>query len=391
MNVANEDVVRYIRTHQQPANYKIACRIGDDLISNTDTLNSTELKQFVFSKLDALTQHFDFGTSFAQPVAILYQEYISEELMVYLHQWLRTKCADIENITVVLSQSLGMKNWWKEWCNIYHEKSFSIVELSWAYCESAYRTCFSPGEFVSHPDIVTEKNKMMQYHFSYWAGGTKHYNDRSYIAMRVLEFLDHCLFDSLYKLPPKQVLLDYAEQITYFKSQDTIDLISSLYDTKVNSDGEVKIKNINNNTAIKKRVQQFCFVDSFTWNNNRCCFASVIRETKNNDLHQAFTEKTMRAFWHHLVAIPLCYNAVSNLEAQGFWFPHDLIDYRYQGVRDFHDRVSMAIQSIKKLIADHSINDLKNYYNNHTEHFYYNAKLIKDLGDDSQRLHQKYL
>ena len=388
--ISNEDVVRFIRTKQQPLHGHIVCRIVDDLNKSIAKLNSAEMKTFVFSTLDNLTSHFDFSVSFNDPVYILYHEYISEEVMVVLHQWLRTKCANIENITVVFSQSLGMAQWWKCWCDTYHEKSFSVVELSWAYTENGYRHHFSPTQFSRHTDIVSDKNNLMQYYFSYYAGGTVHYNDRSYISLRVSEFMDYCLFDSLYTLPPKQEILNYVESITYFSSQETVDLISLLYDANVNTDGSFKIP-ANENTQNRTRFEGFNFNNNFQWSNDSRCFASVIRETKNNALHQTLTEKTLRVFWNHLVAVPLCYNSVENLEAQGFWFPHNLIDYRYQSVKDFNQRVSAAMEQIKKLISDYTIEQLKKYYNDHVEHFFSNAQIIENLAVDSQRLNQKYI
>ena len=82
------------------------------------------------------------------------------------------------------------------------------------------------------------------------------------------------------------------------------------------------------------------------------------------------------AFLHHMVVIPVTLHGVKELEHMGFWFPHDIFDYSYQTESRFAYRTKHMINSIKQLIANLSIGDMQQYYNDNIDKFHANAKLV---------------
>lgn len=347
--------------------------------------------KYMIPVLEELFKGVDWSKSFETPLVIIYDEVLITEILIGIHSWLRTKCADIENITIVTSHHCGVQRWWKQWCDVHQQRSFSIAELSFGYSHhmnkrpDAYNLTPYPLPETRQPDfplpimpdltnIANRKNIL--YHFNIY-GGTYPSSDRMYIILRLLELRDHGVVDYIGTVSDKQTILNYVEEITYFKNQTEINAISNMYD-----------RYIVNNRLIKQElkfdisympVKNDPFFSGYQYDVDNHCFASVVRETINFHPYSTVTEKTLKAFLHHLAVIPITYRAVDDLEAQGFWFPHDVIDYSYQSQSDSGRRINMMIDAIKQMIKKFSTDDLNRYYQENLNHFHHNTKLVYDI------------
>jgi hypothetical protein len=370
-----------IPTDKLVPNGKIVGKIYDELlqaITNAPLLDQNK-SRYVSVVLEEIFKDVNWSESFEIPLVIICDEIITSEILIILHQWLRTKCADIENIVVVTCNHTGVHRWWKKWCDVYHQQSFSIIELSLGYSYS-----------MNHPPIryplppipsanTIQSKKNILYYFNVY-GGTYPTLERLYIVLRMLELRDYGVVEYLGELYDKQKILDYIENITYFKNQKEIDKVTALYDQYVINHRLLPQQLQFDITSNPTKNEPFFSGHQLTVDNH--CFANVVRETMNFEPYNTVTEKTLRSFLHHLAVIPTGYQAVADLEVQGFWFPHDVIDYGYQNQPDHSCRMTLIINAIQRMIDKFSINDLNQYYQENLKHFHHNTKLVYDIVQD---------
>ena len=152
MQIDVSDIVNYVRYNQQPNHVKFVGKIVGELIL---ALNSASPKESTFTRLDEIFKNVDWSESFIRPLIILHFEFLHNETVVYIHEWLRQKCADIENISIVSSES-HLKKWWSNWCSSMHQKSFSITELLYIYTDTCIDMTFGGNSLVDNPNIVDE-------------------------------------------------------------------------------------------------------------------------------------------------------------------------------------------------------------------------------------------
>lgn len=335
-------------------------------ISNAPLLD--DKKRCLALALDEMFKDVDLSKSFETPLCIMYDEIFYEEIIVGIHYWLRTKCANIENIILITAEHTGLARWWKDWCKVHHERSFTVVEMSYGYSH------FLDNQLLSKPDTIeTTKNKNIQHYFNLY-GGTYPSNDKMYLVLKALELYDYGIIECLGEFYPKQSILDYVENITYYTNQQDIDHISSLYDQYIHNNKMTSKSFVS--TSPPAVTRDSIFFSGHQYHVDGHCFASIVRETVNDRPFSSVTEKTLRAFVHQLAVIPTGYLAVDELELQGFWFPHDIIDYSYQHEPDYSRRITKLIDSVKQLVRQHSLDDLQKYYSNNLEHFHHNVQLV---------------
>jgi hypothetical protein len=326
--------------------------------------------------LDKLFEKQDLTLSFKQPVYILYDETLTSVILISIHRWLRTKCADIENITLITTHHIGVAAWWKDWLHANHEKSFKIIELSCGYASfmNRERETFE----ISPPPTLeyVSSNKNIQHYFNLY-GGTYPTNDKLYLILKSLELNEHGIIGYLGNFLSKQQLLKYAENITYYKNQKEVKNIECLYDQFV--DDKKLIKGNKTIDTDHLPIKNEKFFTGYQYFCDNLCFISVVRETYNDQPFITVTEKTLRAFLHHLVVMPTGYQSVQLLEAQGFWFPHDLLNYDYQYEKNYAQRISKLIQSLHHVIKNFSIADLQNYYYKNLQKIHNNLFLVLQI------------
>ena len=326
---------------------------------------------YVEQVLENMFDCYDWSRSFHTRQILVYDEVLPSDLLIIIHKWLRRKCADIENISLVVTHHLGLCTWWKNWCDLNHEKSFSIKEILFTNSPNYNKKWFQ--NIPPLPSIDWYKhNKLLSTLLSFYGGGYSK-NDRIFLILKILEFADVAEIDYLGKFPPKQSILDYVESIFFFKNQKEIDNLTLVYDKHVRHDMTLHTASRFNHLKIHDEGINW---NARQWEIDRHCWASVVRETSNDDFYTCVTEKTLRAFLHHVAVIPVGFRAVRELEKLGFWFPHDVVDYSYQDLKLFSDRVNGMIDSIRILSANWSFDQLNDFYLKHIDKFQHNAKLV---------------
>ena len=343
-----------------------------DVIANAPLMD--DKKHYIAQALDEIFKDVDLTKSFTSPLCIVYDETFYEEVIVGIHYWLRTKCADIENITIITAEHNGMAQWWSSWCQVHHERSFNIVEMSYGFSH------FLIGELIEPPDVQdTTSQKNIQHYFNLY-GGSYPTKDKLYLILKSLELYHFGIVEYVGNFSTKQDVLDYVEHITYFKNQQEIDHISKLYDQYILGN-KLIIKSITDNSVPSFMEGSYFFTGHQYYVDNHC-FASIVRETINDQPFSTVTEKTYRAFLHQMAVVPVGYHSVKYLEVQGFWFPHDIINYDYQYEPDYSRRVTALIESVKQFTNQYSIEDLQQYYQTNVKKFQHNAQLCYTIRHD---------
>lgn len=341
-----------------------------DAINEAPTIG--ERNEYVSKTLEKILGDYDWGKSFSKRQVLVFDAQIFPALLEYIHNWLRTKCLDIENIYIVTTHHRGINKYWRRWCELFQCRSFQIKEL--LITNTVNEKCQWHQDYASLPSLdFFRENKEITNSFSYYGGGWRN-DERDYLVLKMLEFADTAEIDYLAKFSDKENILAYTENITYFKNQPEIDYISEMYDRYVGPDGKLSLPKKFDGVSTQYEKIDY---SGTQWKTDKHCFASIVRETNNSTLHYScLTEKTLRVFLHHSVVIPLGFDAVVELENLGFWMPHDIIDYSYQNEPMFIDRVNGAVSVMRNLLEEHTFSQLQQYYIDNIDRFQYNAELV---------------
>lgn len=346
--------------------------INHELLELVTQVSSAESKTLhIKKKLDAMFGTYDWTKSFSTPQSLVYDDVLLSDTLVDLHHWLRSKSADIENIELIVTHHTGVKNWWQQWCQTNHERSFAIRELFLSSSPAVHKRWFARLSPLPQIDFFRKEKKISKY-FSYY-GGSYATLEREYLLLKMLQFRDIASIEFIGQFGNKKQLLDYVEQITYFKKQNEIDYIDRTHSKFIINSRLVQGNPIN---SVKDEKISF---SGHQWSIDKICFASVVRETINNDRFACLTEKTIRAFLHHCVVVPIGYQAVHDLELLGFWFPHDIFDYSYQDERCFSERVEKLASGLEKMYKCLSIDRLQKYYIDNLDRFHGNSRLVFEI------------
>lgn len=358
-----------------PTDYELAGKIDNELkLALKDGPSFDGKKTRVFKALDRIFADYDWSKSFSKPVVIDHHEVITPELIVFIHEWLRTKCCNIENITLLITTSFGAQDWWDNWCLLFNQKSFAIVEKWWMTTQpDHWFDWWYASEYPPAEQIASEKK--FSYYFNLY-GGRYSSMDKMYIILKFLQLRDHGVIEYLGTADAKDHIINYIETICYFQNQKEVDFLSGIYDLHFEN-SKLKPQQLDFELPVPVECEPMFGKHQYPLDNR--CFASVIRETFNDLPYPIITEKTYRAFLHHQACVPVGYRAVEQLEAKGFWFPHDVIDYNYQYEKDFAKRVDAATESIKQLIQQFTLSQLEDYYHSNVDKFHSNNKLVHDF------------
>ena len=342
-----------------------------DAVNKAPTIG--ERDKYVSEALENMFGSYDWQKSFKMPQLLIFDGQIFPALLEYIHNWLRTKCLDIENVYLVTTHHRGIHKYWKRWCQTFQCKSFEVREC--LITDTTNENCqwHQEGDITIPPIDFFKENKEITNSFSYYGGGWAN-DERDYLALKMLEFADTAEIDYLANFSSKENILAYTENINYFKNQADVDYISDTYDNYVSADGKLLLER-----KFFGEASQYEKLDysGAQWEADRHCFASIVRETNNSTLHYScLTEKTLRVFMHHSVVIPLGFDAVAEIENIGFWMPHDIIDYSYQSEPLFIDRVEGALNVMRNLMEKYTFSQLQEYHLKNIEKFQYNADLV---------------
>jgi hypothetical protein len=335
-----------------------------------------ETQDHLEKTLDEMLGIHDWTQTFDQPCELLHDEIVNPELLRGLHDWLRARACNIENITVVTTHDLGVSEWWESYKQLFKIKSFSIREELFFDSLRFRPYMFQDIQPVPGQEELAQQ-KTFSKHFAYYGGWAYSLDDRNLLTLKISQLADHGIVQQMSKFRERQMLLNFAEWVTYYCGQQFVDEINALYDTYVEPrDLAWKCQQVVDGPS-PIHDERFDF-SSYQWEVDRRCFATVVRETHNDRLWPSVTEKTYRALYHHTAAMPMGYRSIELLERLGFWFPHDIIDYSYQHQSEFVPRLEAFVGSVQKLTLL-PLDMLRQYWLDNFPKFQSNAELVYHL------------
>lgn len=349
----------------------------------------TDKNPVIANCLDQLFGKHDWLAAFDRPQVIVYEEVITAEILQGMHAWLRTKATDITNIVLICTSNVDVADWWQRWSELYHEKSFQIREVFFTspLGRSYWHDTFLGAEYRSQEYF--QKNKSTDHLFVY-RGGTYASHQREYVTLALIALALDGHVDHMAAFGDHDALLAYVEHQTYFGDQTHVDLISNQYRTHVDKNGTLATAQpalrLARGVDLSSQQRHQATHLQQHWDMDRTCWATVARETLDDNLFACVSEKILRAFWHHTVCMPLGYRAVAALERRGFWFPHDVVDYSYQTHRDFSSRVKGLCQELVRLSQCFTKHQLHRYYLDNIQNFQHNVTTVQKFLDDARHL-----
>ena len=324
--------------------------------------------------LPATLLSYDWTQSFGMPQVIYYDERITIATLETLQNFFRARACNIENVVVITSHALGAAEWWQQRSKLYLEKTFKIQE--WLLCRTmTWPKWMSKLEILKEDEI--KKQKKLRYFFSFY-GGTNPKMDRLYITLKVRDLAQFGVIDCLTNVRwTKEQFLNHAMWLTYFQDPSEEQEIMRLYDAYVSNDHIIPSHQFPQLADLPKGNPNIFSYSGYHWRVDSMCLSTVCNETENMQPWAMVSEKTLIPFLHHNLVIPIGYRAVDFLEAQGFWFAHELIDYSYQYEPNWLTRLNLMIQSIKH--AQHKIaNRYTDFFNDHFVNIRSNALRVYD-------------
>ena len=364
MHLTNQDLLAFKATAQQPSDGTIVAGLinAELLFALRDTADSESKDKVIWPVLEQIFTGFDWSQGFEHNIVIIYDETFTPEIAQSLHYWLRTKCTRIENIHVICLDNPAAQ-WWQRWCDVMHERSYRVVDV--------LHTVNADRYFSGQTPPLRDAQGIHR-HFSYW-GGSYPSRSKNYLLMEISQYRPWAYVDNMGPLLPRQEILDYVENITYYQSQVTVDRIAQCYDELVRDH-----QFLSNVQGTKKHDEPFDG-RGLQWHIDQQCMACVVRETDDTLPYANITEKTLRAFWHGSMVIPISYQAVCDLERCGFQFAHDLFDYSYQHEPDFFRRVQALKRSLDRFIQQCPADRLPQLWHQHRRIWQHNAQTVVRL------------
>ncbi len=358
--------------------YVLAGIIHEQLITAIGRASDQEAKFLhIFNKLDEMFMGFDWTQSFDRPVVIIYDETLYSLCLVEIHNWFRRKSANLANIYLITTHSINSREWWHNYCTVMHLDSYNVIDT---YFTPKFANKYLQDlPNLNYDSILSTKISKIKYLFSYY-GGSYGVQERDYLALQMCEFYNTAMIDYVGTFKSRERFVAYAEQITYFMDHQCVTELDQHYQQFVSDHGKLIT-----HPHWKDYTNQFQQNETFSlsglqWEVDQECFATVIRETKQDECFYQGSEKTWRTFYHCNIAIPMGYNSVADLESQGFWFPHDLIDYDYQTEPIFHKRTQKLKQTLRQL-SKHTASELKKYVETNWDNLVHNSKKINELSE----------
>ena len=315
-------------------------------------------------------QH-DWSDSFHKPQVIYFEDIVTSEILMGLHRYLRTQCADITNVVVIVTSNLGVSDWWREWCRVFHERSFQV--LDWPISHTfGWKLQYIPRTPPDWHQLWQHKSHNLHRLFSFY-GGTYAKKSRCWMTLKLCHLAPYGYIDYVGTFCDQQGLVDYVENLTYFMDQAQVDLVRDAHTRWVTPQGRFLANFEHSSDQVIERIVH----QGTQWKLDQQCFFSVARETEDEDCFATISEKTFRSLCHFMVPLHAGYQVSQHLERMGFWLPHDLVDFGYQSAPQFRDRVD----SIVSILEDFSgrMPELQRYFVQNQDKFMYNAQLALQL------------
>lgn len=342
----------------------------------------TEILDFIITKREhdnwesTITQFFNnlfkigFNQSFNQPLVIYYREPITEEILELIHTYIRNQCGNIENIVFITTLSVGLKRYYKNFCQLHSTRGFNIIEVPWLTWDQKYVPEETEKQLYQLP-----KKENIQSLFSFY-GGTYEVKipERTIMTLFASRYADIAQVESMTKAAEWQEVENYLEYLTYFVDVDLINKYRLDYNRSVDNGSYVIPQLIKTESQI--------FNETFNrqgpqWQVDSKSFFSLIRETICTQNFYILTEKTMRCFFHGIAVLPIHgANIIDDLEDMGYVINRNLIDYSYLKEENLVYRLESLGTQLDSIKQNLNFDDLYQIWLDNYDQFAYNCNYL---------------
>jgi len=331
--------------------------INTELLTVISTVDPAEHKEkYIHLFLDEFLNKVDLTKSFNSKLILIYDEVLPTEILLAIHFWFHKKCCNLKNIILITTHTMGVEKWYQQYLRLFGYNGIRVIEaplISTTYTK--HKLTFSP--------IISKFNKDLKFYFSYY-GGSYGSLERDFLATIFLDInLGYVDYMAGFTSNINQ-FNNYSEQQSNFLDRNFVDQIIQVR------------KNTNFKITTQEFAEPFGKKDGFQFNLDCQSACHIIRETMNDTPYSIVTEKTIRSFLHKQIPIPLGLEAIDNLEAVGFKFDHNIIDYSYQFESNFYKRMKLVCKQIENLSNNYTLKDLENYFSAHEDLLCYNYNYI---------------
>jgi hypothetical protein len=322
--------------------YKKICSIKGELLDLVSSVPELEHKEkYIHKFLDDYIDSNSLLESFNRKIVFVYDETITTEIFISIHNWFLKKCCNIKNILFVSTHTLGLGEWYQKYLRLFGQTGFVVVEVP-------LYTFYMPGVINSYENLNKPHiNKELKYYFDFY-GGTYGSLNRDFLVSLFLTHQSIGHVDYLGGFTNNTGKFDgYLEQLTNFCDRNACD---QLVENK-------KLLQF----ASRKNIDKMQLVKNVAYNSNvhSVSACQIIRETMDNQNFSILTEKTLKGFLNLQFIIPLGFQSIRHLENLGLLFDHDLIDYSYQEEPNFYKRAQLVSEQVGKLKQRYSLKDLE--------------------------------
>jgi len=338
--------------------HKIISRITVEILQIISNAPADDNKEkYIHNYLDKTIFKKDLLDSFQRPVIVIYDEVLTVEILLAIHLWFIKQSCNIDNIFLVTTHTLGASEWYKKYLNLFGLRGFRLVEaplMSRRYVD----------RFIDIPKKDIFSNKKIKHYFSYY-GGSYPSLEKDFLVTVMLQLPNGCVEYMSGFSNDEEKLDNYLEELTGFCDRKTVDNLMNIRRSFVFTKN--KTQTLNETFNLLGHQYQI---------DQQCAF-QIIRETNNSTPFSCITEKTLRSFIHGQLPIPLSgKNSVNNIKKLGFLLDSNIIDYNYQYLDTFYERIQAVVTEVCRIQKNFSLEDLTNYINDNLDLIEYNYKYV---------------
>jgi len=316
---------------------KVVASVGRNYYDEYD--KNEDLKMKLAIKYDL--SDVDLKESYDTRIAIIYDEAITTDNMIYFHNWLMWQSADIRNVVMVFTHTVNLEKWYREYCAVMQYVPMKIIDapqLAYWYDDLGQHT-------------YTGSIQYAQDNYGQYFGGTKTNvsNDVKALMIQDSKYIDAEYAAGLDADHDK--LLNHLEVSTNWVDQELCDKIVYQYNiTQYNQS-----KTNRQRSEVINRVQELA--QSVT-DNHTVSPLLIVRETLDKEPFLIETEKTTLPFAKMQIPLFMGYNAVSVLEDRGFIFLHDIVDYSYSTEPHWINRIKKMLAEVDRIANKYTVAEL---------------------------------
>jgi len=301
-----------------------------------------------------MSKIIDLSSSFDHPVYIVYEEYVDEMILDFIHLWITNTACNRDNI-VIFTETGGLNDYYvNEYCRFHRTRPLHFVETpqSWGNRKSNQSTL---------KKFANRKNtKQIEYVYNYYGGthDAAYTNTLAYI-MLYNNKIGHC--ERLFHFCNKTVIYNGLESLTEFNNVEFINSVMNSYDELYNVWNTQKDLFVPGGVSQKNELYQISIDNK--------CFGSVIRESGMlpNIGFTTTSEKTGRCIINKNVFLPLNGQNMKWYTDLGYWLP-DIVNYDYLKETNVLKRFCSLNEELLRL----SSIDLQDYYNENFNNILHN-------------------